>query len=307
GVPSTLATTDAAGAFTLRSSASVGTSRIEVTPPASTGLPRLVATGSFDLGQPVQVRYAAMAIRDLAGATVRRAGVVQPNANVTIVGTLANAGTIGAGANVAAIGEVRVSAMANANGVVPTLRAPDALLAAVVTRDDTTYSTVDLRTTTPATIEAPPLTEVITQLRNATNAPLGGAVFEAVPTGTFAMAGAGSVRVVADASGAITARLAPGAPYDVQLSDPRGHELGRLAAPRTIVSLTPAQMTASYTLPKALQLKGTLSLTGNPIGNARVQILCVTCTGTAREIPLAESSSSAMGAFSVAVGDPGTM
>ena len=66
---------------------------------------------------------------------------------------------------------------------------------------------------------------------------------------------------------------------------------------------------ASYQLPPALHITGTLSVTGNPnrIQGAIVQILCDDCAGLARERPIAEGVTDQFGVFSVAVPDPGTM
>jgi len=314
GVPTTLATTDGNGAFTVRASTTSGVASIEVTAASSTGLPRLVASSAaFDFGQQVQIAYdAGIAIRDVGGSVVRRSGAAQGSALVTIVGTFANAGTVTTGATVvAATGEVRASATALGTGALPMLRAPDELLFAVVSPSagDVTMSPLDLRGAVPATIDAPPMTAAQVQLRNTSNAPLPGAIFEAVPRANLAMSGLGTVRVVADGSGNVTATLAPGATYDFHYSDPRGHETSRLAGPATEADKTAADLPAAYNLPKALEVKGALALAGNPqpIGNAAVQILCATCTGTARALPLAEGASSSAGAFAVAVADPGTM
>lgn len=313
GVPTTLATTDASGAFTIRTSTLTGAATIEVTPPAATGLPRLVATGAFDLAQAVQVKLAAgIVVRDLAGATVRRGGVAQGNATVAIVGTFASAGTVTTGATVVtATGEVRATATANGAGVLPALRAPDEQLSAVISMpSDVTMSAIDLRTAAPATVDAPAMTTRTVQLRNTQNAPLPGAVVEAIPKGTLAMSGVGIVRAIADANGNAMARLAPGATYDFHYVDPRGHESARLAGPRTEQDQT--DLPATYVLPKALEMKGSLALAGSaqPIGAATIQVLCAVggeCTAATRAFPLAEGASSPAGAFAVAVTDPGTM
>ena len=315
GVPTTLATTDGAGAFSVRTSVVAGAASIEVTPPTSSGLPRLVANAAFDLSQPVQIKYdAGIAIRDLAGAVVRRSGTAQPNAVVAIVGTFA-AGTVTTGAIVAgATGEVRATATANGSGVLPLLRAPDENLFAVVatSSSDVTMSGIDLRGAVPATVDAPVMTSRTVQLRNTASAPLPGAVLEAMPRGVLAMSGLGTVRVVADGNGDVIAGLAPGATYDFHFADPRGHEIGRSAGPKAELDKTALDLPSAYVLPKGLEVKGSLALAGNPqpVGNAAVQILCAVggeCTAATRVFPLAEGASSSVGAFAVAVTDPGTM
>jgi hypothetical protein len=193
----------------------------------------------------------------------------------------------------------------------PTLRVPDELLTAVVSPqlNDVTMSAIDLRTAVPATIDAPLMTQAVVQLRNQANAILPGAVFEAIPKAPLAMSGMGGVRAVADASGNLTANLAPGATYDFQFEDPFGHDAMRVAGPKTEANKTAAFLTGAYNLPKGLEVKGSLALAGNPqpIGNASVQILCASdCTGE-RAFPLAQGASSSAGAFAVPVADPGTM
>src|SRR4029453_3266170 len=118
-VPSTLPTTNAAGGFTLHADVVPGAQlRFEVTPPASSGLPRLLASSAnFNIAQSVAVKYAtAIATRDVSGATVRRSGNAVAGAQVSIVGTLGNVGTVQAGATANATGEVRVLATTDGTG-----------------------------------------------------------------------------------------------------------------------------------------------------------------------------------------------
>jgi hypothetical protein len=313
GVPATLATTDASGNFSVRTSVASGAASIEVTAPAATGLPRLVASGTLGSGS-LTVDYAnAIAIRDLGGAVVRRSGTAQANAQVTIAGTFASAGTVSGALAATASGEVRASAIADASGVLPPLRAPDRLLSAVTVINNTaTMSAIDLRGAVPALVDAPPLAAITTRITNTTGAILDGAILEARPKGVLAMAGADEVRAIANASGDVTAALAPGGTYDLLLVDPRGHEPLRVAAPRRESDQTAADILSVYALPKGLQIKGTIVVAGTqqPIDKGAVQVLCATgaeCTGTVRALPLAEGASSSAGQFAVAVIDPGTM
>jgi hypothetical protein len=291
-----------------------GAATVDVAGPANSGLPRLVATSAaFNFGQPVQIEYdGGLAIRDVAGAVVRRSGTAQGNARVAIVGTIAVAGKVTTGATIVnATGDVYAQTIALGSGAMPTLRAPDELLTAVVSPQtgDVTMSSIDLRAAVPATIDAPPMTQTTVQLRNQANAILPGAIFEALPKPPLAMSGMGTVRAVANGSGEIIATLAPGATYDFHYADPFGHDAARQAGSKIDANKTAAFLTSIYNLPKGLEVKGSLVLAGNPqpIGNAAVQILCaVNCTGE-RALPLAEGASSSAGAFAVPVADPGTM
>jgi hypothetical protein len=311
GVPATLATTDASGNFSLRTSVATGAASIEVTAPPASGLPRLVASGTLGAGA-ITVDYAnTIAIRDLSGSVVRRGGVAQANAQVTIAGTFASTGTVSGALSATASGEVHASALANGSGVLPMLRAPNQLLSAVTTIDNAaTLAPIDLRGAVPSTVDAPPLAIINTRLTNASGTVLDGAILEARPKGV--LAGANEVRAIANASGDITAALAPGGTYDLLLVDPRGHEDLRMAAPRRESDKTSADVLSVYALPGAVQIKGKIVVGGTqqPISNGAVQVLCavgVECTGTVRAMPLAEGASSSAGQFAVAVIDPGTM
>lgn len=308
GLPTTLATTNTNGEFTVRAATTDADSvTIEVMPPASTGLPRLRATSdALDLTANVAIAYdPALTVRDVAGAVVRRGTTAQPGAEVTIVGTLA-AGSVVAGTTAPAIGEVRATATTTSTGALPSLRVPAATLSAVtaISATDLAVSTFDATSSVPATIDAPAMTPVSTQLLapNATAAQ--GAVLEATPQGALALAGLGAVRVVSTSGGTVSARLAAGGRYTLRISDPAGR-----GSPLDIPEVTAASLASSYTLRPALRITGSLVLTGNPmpVSRAALQALCTSCDGIDRTRPLSESSAAANGDFSLAVFDPGTM
>lgn len=307
GVPSTLATTTN-GNFTVRSIATANVeATVDVTPPPASGLPRISATSSaLNLATAVQVQYANLALRDLAGVTVRRAATAVPNAAVIVVGTLVSAATVTTGATaVPASGIVRVAATANASGQLPARLAPAAPLFAVTTvaAGDLAVTSLDLTAGVPSQIDAPAMTTVSSQITKPDLAPIAEAVFEAVPIGPLALAGVGAIRVTSRAGGAVTLALPAGGRYDVRVSDPQGRGAVELAP-----NLAPSAIAASYTLKPALRVLGQLQLqgAGSPVGNATVQIMCTACTGLDRSRPLGETSSTSSGAFDVAMPDPGT-
>lgn len=309
GVPSTVATTDASGRFTVRAAATTGTITVEVTPQAATGLPRLSATSqSFQLGgaNRLDVVYAAnLARRDLAGVQVRRNGTPVAGARVTAVGTLA-VGTVTAGASVNATGTVRIAARTDAAGALPAMLVPVAVLSAVieVSPGDLAVTALDAAT---AVLDAPERRLVATAALgdDAGGAPAGlpGAVIDVVPIGALALAGAPSLRATAGESGAITALLASGGRYDLQLRDPVGRRAPLVVTDRDVTSVA-----TSYRLPAALGLRGTVRFTNlTPIVGAAIQILCNACSGIERDTPLAEAISDQTGRFAIAVPDPGTL
>jgi hypothetical protein len=307
GVPSTLATTAADGSFTVRAVPVPGAAvTVEVTPPSARGLPRLSATSAgFDLGAPLEIRYAAnLALANLAGTQVRRQGAPVANATVMVVGSLAAAGMVTAGTSIGAAGDVRISTRADAAGALPGTLVPAAELSAVITvaAGDLAVAALDTTTAVPASLDAPPMQLIATAVLDPGTAALRGAVLELVPTGALAMAAAPTLHVTAGLSGAITAALADGGHYDLRFHDPAGR-----AAPLAVADRVAATIGATYHLPAALQVHGTLVLGGTQaLANASVQILCEACTGLDRDKPIAEVASDENGRFTLAVPDPGT-
>jgi hypothetical protein len=311
GVPSTLATTVADGSFSLRTSYAAGaTVTVKVTPPAASGLPRLEATGVFNLGSSVQVTYAAsLATCDLATTPVRRAAVNQPGAKVTVVGTLpGTAGTVITGATtVNATGTVRVAATANGSGVLPAMLVPRAAsLSAVIELDtnDLAIDTINTSTCPAQTLDAPALIVRTGIVKNAANAVLSNVRVEATPIGTLAQADAQTVTAMTDAGGAFSISLASGARYDVRFVDPYAR-----AARLEALNIAPASVPTTATLPTSLAISGKVVVLGSaqPVTSASIQLLCATCTGLAASRPVAETASDGLGAYRIAVPDPGSM
>jgi hypothetical protein len=305
-VPSTIGTTNATGNFTVLAVPKLGaTIGIEVTPPANSGLPRLVASSTaFDLGQQLDVQYAAALAtpRSLANVLIRR-GTALPNAKVSIVGTLPASGTVD---GTPATGEVRITTKAGANGRLPSVLAPARPLDAVIepVPGDVAVTAIDLTTSAPAAIDAAAMLAISTRLQKDASTPLPGAQLDAIPVGALAQANVPTVRFTAVANGAITGSLASGGHYDLRFSDPGA----RVAAKTDDRDRTAAQIAATYTLPAAIEIRGTLTILGTttPIPNAAVQILCASCTGVEADRPIAETASGPSGDFTLAVPDPGT-
>ncbi len=276
----------------------------QVTPPPATGLPRLVAEAAqFTVGTSMAIQFAAQTTRDLTVATVQRGASALGSASVVIVGTLANpAGTIALGAaSLDAVGEVRASAVTAANGDLPTLRVPAAPLHAVIFpggAGDHAVTAIDLTSSVPTTINALATQSRPTQLTTITGTVLPGAILDAVPVGPLALAGAPTIHRVAGANGNLTIDLAPGAAYDLRLTDPNGNR-GALAV---VPGVTTVTINSSNKLSKATKVTATV-LGSNPIPGAIVQFLCAACTGIDRSRPIAEGVTGIDGKFSLAVPD----
>jgi hypothetical protein len=305
GVPSTLATTGADGRFTVRAMAQGSRVTVEVTPPAASGLPKLSATAAFDLGAPWQIHYSEdLRPSDLVGVQLQHNAVAVPDAQVTIVGSQVNAGTVTAGVSAMATGEVRIAAIADANGTLPRIRVPPAALSAVIRKADGDLAVVVLDTTAvlPARIDVPAMQEMITLAQGPGASVLDGAVLDIVPVGALAMAAVPAVHLVANKAGLLENRLAIGGRYELRFRDPVGR-----AAPLVVAEREVASIASAYELPAAIKLSGTLRLDGTQVlANAWVQILCNDgCRGLDRERPIAEAISDNVGRYVLAIPDPG--
>jgi hypothetical protein len=304
GLVSTIGTTDAAGAFTLRARPTLGAAvRVDVMPPPGSALPRLVATTTaLALDRSLAIRFAAVTPRDLAGAIVRRGGDPVGGARITVVGTVAGAGTITAGATAIAAGEVRASVRANGAGVLPALALPAAELAAVIEAapGDFAVTALDLTAGVPVAIAAPPTIAVATAITDPADTPLAGVTVEAIPSGALALANAPSIRVVSQAAGAITARLASGGSYELRFTDAAGRG-GQLV----VGDVTAGSLAARHALHPGTRVLGAVIDVGDVgLPNVAVQLRCASCTGLARERPIAEGVTGLDGRFSLVVPTP---
>ena len=309
-IPSTIATTDAAGAFSLRAEPVQGAEiEVDVTPPDGSGLPRLLAQAPF--AASLQIAYAASpAPRNLQGTIVQRqGGTPVAGAKVVVVGSQAAAGTVtpAGGSPVSAVGMVRVAGATSGAGALPVMRVPPWQLSAVVelTPSDHPVAAIDLTSGTPASMTVNPATSKPTQLQRPGGAAIDGAVLDAIPAGDLAQAGvASAIRARADAGGQLSVSLSDGARYDLRIHDPI---FGR-GAPRVVAGVTSATIAAGYALRPALTATGKLALAGSPapLAGASIQVLCITCPGLERSRPLAEATSRADGSFTLVVPDPGT-
>jgi hypothetical protein len=287
---------------------------VDVTPPAGSGLPRLLgqSTTMFDLTKPLQIRYAAsLALRDVGGVKIQRAGGSLAGAKVILVGGLAGVGTVATGtmAPVIASGAAQIAAAADGTGALPSTLAPARPLSAVVVVDaaanDYAVAAIDLTSGKPATIDAPAAVPMPTQLRGPTAVPIADAVLDAVPVGALAQAGiTSSIRARSGANGQLSVSLAAGGHYDLRIHDPV-HARG---AAQLALDVTAQTLGATYALRPALFATGTLLQQGSPtpVGGAALQFLCALCSGLDRSRPIAEGTSQSDGTFLLVIPDPGT-
>jgi hypothetical protein len=307
GVPSTLGTTAADGSFSVRTDfpSAANAVTVKVTPPAASGLPRLDATSTFNLASAIQINYSAsLATCDLANVPVRRGGVNQGSAQVTVVGTLAGvAGTIG---GVNATNSVRVGATADGAGRLPSVLVPRGSLSAVtaLSMTDHAASALDTSACSVASIDAPAMTTVSGTAKKDATTTLEGVRIEAEPIGVLALAGVLPVQVTSGANGAFSLPLAAGGRYNVRFLDPQAR-----AAPLVAGDVAPLGVPTNALLPKALAITGQVSIVNNPnpVIGASIQILCATCAGLDVTRPITETATDTVSHYRIAVPDPGTM
>jgi hypothetical protein len=307
GVPSTLGTTAADGSFSVRTDfpASATQVTVKVTPPAASGLPRLEATSAFNLASALNISYAPGLIAcDLANVPVRRAAANQPNAQVSIVGSLAGvAGTIN---GINATNTVRVTATSSGSGTLPSMLVPRGSLFAVteVSTMDHAVSAINTSTCSVAQIDAPVMTTINGTTKKDDGTVIGGVRVEAEPTGVLALAGVSPVHLTSSSTGGFALPLAGGGRYNVRFTDPQ-----QRAAPLVATDVASGGVPTNAALAKALAISGTVSVVNNtnPVIGASVQVLCATCSGLEVARPIAETATDAVSKYRIAVPDPGTM
>jgi hypothetical protein len=307
GVPSTIATTAANGSFSVRETFMAGQmTSVTVTPPATSGLARLTATAAFDLGSAMAISYVGSpATCDLNATPVKRGGVNQANAIVTIAGAIATAGTVTTGAvSTTATGTARIAATASAGGTLPTTLVPRASLSAIVQLGPTDFAVAAVDTTACAaqTIDAPAQIAASGVILDSTQQPIAGARVEAVPVGALAMANLIPIEATTSTTGAYSLALASGGHYELRMFDPGGR-----GAPVNFSDLVAAGVPATQALAPALAITGMVSVLNdaNAIANASVQLLCSGCTGVAASQPIAQTATDITGEYRIAVADPG--
>ncbi|MEZ4368407.1 MAG: carboxypeptidase-like regulatory domain-containing protein [Kofleriaceae bacterium] len=306
GVPSTIATTDGAGAFAVRTVAPIAGDQLEVTvvPPSGSPWPRLgaslVATGA---AAPLTIAYApSLTTRSLAGVVVEQGGAPAADVEVVVVGTHADAGTVGHGVVTAsATGTTRRSAVTDTGGALPAVAVVAAEHAAVIrAASGTVVAALDLTASVPATIAGPPATPFAVRVVDADGAALPGVVVTAIARGALALAGPTTRTGVTDGSGAVSWPGVPGATWDVIVEDPAAR-----AARRELAEVANDDLGA-VALPRALRISGRVAVPGgSAVSAAAVTLYCELCSGIDRQRPVASARTGVTGAFTLAVPDPG--
>jgi hypothetical protein len=318
GVPSTLAVTDAEGAFTVRARAG-GATAVTVSPPPGSGLPRLDLPAGAGLvaavGVPLTIRYAAgLTARDLA-LEVRLADGVSPaaDARVTwIARPLAEVGTVTAsgGDALAAGGGLRWTTVADGGGALAASGLPETLYDVVVETGAVGLLEVDLAAgvASPAALVAPSAARLVGQLTAGEGDPVAAAQVVATARGVLANVPGAVATAASDAFGAFALDLVGGGGYDLSLV-PADAQLARV---RLVGVTAPAAGSVGdlglTELPPAISVFGQVTIPGVAGGAAGVTVmaLCWDCEGVAAQAPVAEALTDGAGRFTLAIPDPGS-
>ncbi len=306
GVPSTIGTTDGAGAVALRARFAGATDvDVMVQPTEPSPWPRLAAhLANVDPSGGVAVAYApTLVAQATADVVLTRDGTPVAGAALALSASHLDVGTVTVdGVAVSASGTTLrrgVSAGDGSLGLVAVV-AGSYLLAA---RDGEGAAVVGLEVdiAPPATVALPPPATMQLHARDAAGAPLVGVRGQVIAVGALAALGPMALDAVADADGRLAWADAPGGAWDLAIDDPQGR-VGRLEQ----LGLGGAAF-ADVTLPTAVRLSGLVarSAGGAAISGAVITLYCADCGGIAAQRPIATAVSSPVGTFRLAVPDPG--
>ncbi len=319
GIPSTIATTDVTGSFSLLARTG-GPTAVTVVPLDGT-LPQLdLAAGAglvAAVGTPLEIRYAAGTgtLPHSFTAVASDGTTPVPGATVTFIARdIPAAGTVTpqGGSALIAVGSGTVVVTADGAGAVgPVLLLPavyDVVVAPPLGSSGADAShivTVDLTSGTPPTSVA--LAAPAKVLGTVTSLAIGDRV-TAVPRGLLARAGAPTVEaVIADPTAAFELDLIGGGVYDVTIH--ARPEIRRAPVRLSVTAPAPGVTLdlATIDLPAAIKITGVVdSSFAGGVSGVTVALLCDDCTGPDAVVPIAETVSGTGGAFTLLVADPGT-
>ncbi len=320
-VPSTIATTDGAGAFTVYGRAG-GATTINVVPPAGSGLPQLDLDAGAGLvaasATPLAIQYAAGLSSRTVSVNVTRADAATP---VPLAGTtwiadgIAAAGTVtpNGGSALDASGRVRVTAMANGSGAITGLTLPETSYTVLVEPTPSTPSSellamrsVDLSAgmPTPAALSLSAGATIQGVVSDDDQLPVSGVRVTASPRGAIANSPTTSGSAVTNAAGQYTLLVVGGGSYDLRydsLANTHGQSVASVTAPAEGMNEQ-----RNVTLADAVPVTAQVTIPGIPGGASGVSVtaLCFDCTGPDAVRPVAEAVTGLNGVFTLAIPDP---
>jgi hypothetical protein len=296
GVPSSLGTTDGAGAWALKTVTGAATA-VTVTPPDGSGLPRLELPPGAGLlaasASPLTIRYSASLTSRALGFGVR--GTVTPQG----------------GSALAASGELRLTATADGAGDVAGVTVPEAgydVILRPATGGLVTVSAIDVTAGQPS----PTVLSLLapgTIVGRTLDGTLGQEGIRVIgsPRGLLASEAAAAAMASSGADGGFSLPVVGDGLYDLTLQ-PLTSSFAR-ARVTGVTAPAGGEMSAlmDVALERAISVRGRVALPGaNGSAGITVLVLCDGCTGLAATTPIADDVSVAGGYFDVAIPDPET-
>jgi len=319
GAPSTVGTTNASGAFTLKARAGEEVS-VVVTPPDASGLPQLERVGAPPVaaGSTIAVRYAAGLEVRTVSPVLRQTDGTTPAAGARVTFMAhpnTSAGTIDIdGGGAAATGTLVRTAQANGSGVIAAQTLTSTQYDVVVepgpsapAGERVRFAPLDLRTgqSAPASLRLATPGHFTGQVVDAAGAPVAGAHLFATPQGLLARATTAGDSAVTGADGAFNLAVAAKGLYQIRIDGPQGDGRALLMQNAPDAPGDTADLGDSA-LPPTLILTGSLSSTGGAaVASAALQLQCLTCGPGNTAMTVAEAVSDTAGDFIFHAPDPG--
>ena len=322
GAPSTLATTSAAGAFSLRARAG-GPVAVTVVPADGSGLPELdlpATTGTAVAdGSTLAIAYSAPsgAPRSADPVVHLADGTTAPGARVTWMGRpVAGAGTVAidGGAARGASGRIRVTVVAGAGGTAPAVLLPRLVYDVAVEpppgapagNATLLRAGLDLGATAPPSVlnlTAP--ARVTATVVDPSGAPVVGALVIASPGGPLAGIGRAAASSRTGDGGSIALDLAGGGAYQIEVDGALAGQ-ARTRAEVTAPAAGGTKDLGALGLPVTLRMTGRLgALGGVDLTSAHVELRCADCGASGGPAVVGQAVTDATGSFVLLVPDPG--
>lgn len=317
GVPSTVATTDSAGNYSLMARPGQGVA-VYVVPAAGSGLPTLelepgqdsladatVIDVSYDPG--LTSRVIAPDIRYSNGTTA--AGL----ARVTFVARpIEDAGVITiAGAARSAVGTARLTSSADGSGQMAALTVVEAMYDVIIEPAPSTPTTeaarmqlVDLTSASPTQLLLAQPARYTGVIQNSGGQPLAGVAIRARPLGNFGAATSAGGQAISASDGSFTVATVS-ADHEIVID---GHPIGhtRLHLAGGVLPTGGQSQLGTITLPDSLSVTGRLTVAGGAVASrAHLAFYCEDCGTAGQPAMIAEGQSDAAGNFTVRLPDPG--
>jgi hypothetical protein len=317
GVPTTIATTNGAGQFTVAGRAG-NSAGISVVPPAGSGLPTLELDGSAGPsvanGASLSIDYAAALASQSVSTTVVDTDASSPVAAARatwIARPIAASATLSvdAGAPISVAGRMRLAVVTNGAGIAPATLLPNAVYDVVVepaagAAGSVTLVTADLTAGAAPTIVLDDAGQVVATVQG-DSMPLADVRVVATPIGTLANIASAGATSVSATDGSFTLDLVALGDYEIAL-DGSGHPHTNRTLGISAPGAGASDNQGAIALGDALSITGQLEIAGGSVAaGAHISVLCIACPAEEALIPVSETIVDLSGSFELRVPDPG--